>query len=101
MSVLFSVSSHSGLICTPVKYWTTPSRATTRADKSSVDTKALSSPLVFMEFVMANKKDMPAAFSAKSRTEPDGAMDVIVEKTIIKANIAMGTVLSPTVKLSL
>ena len=101
MSVLFSVSSHSGLICTPVKYWTTPSRATRRADKSRVDTKALSSALVFIEFVMANKKDMPAAFSAKSRTEPDGSMDVIVEKTIIKANMKRGTVLSPTVKLSL
>ena len=54
-----------------------------------------------MEFVIANKKDMPAAFSAKSRTEPDGSIDVIVEKAIIKANMKRGTVLSPTVKLSL
>ena len=75
--------------------------ATTRADKSKVDIRPLSSAFVFIEFVMANKKEIPAAFSAKSRTDPDGSIDVIVEKTIIKANIAMGTVLSPTVKLSL
>ena len=86
--MLFSVSSHSGLISTPVKYWRTPSSATTRADKSNVDIKALSWLLVFMEFVIANKKEIPAAFKAKSRAEPDGSIDVIVEKTIINTKIA-------------